>query len=665
MNLIYRMEDTHKHMRGFEYLGYSLLAGSLIFILALLPAAPLFAAEDAVADTPVETSVTPEPEPEPTPEPEPEPEPVIEETEPNADESETTSESEISESLEEAIPSETTEADEPSTESGSANTASEEVVEEQVDAVIDDTPIPEVETVENEIESTSSSSDNVANSDTATSSLETYVDEEVPASTETVSTSTTKETSTSGGDSNTSSNNSDEQIDIATTTHSSSTESTSSTTEGETELDPNNETETTDNNEEVADNSLNEVEEETTESDTPVQSDNATEDYISSTTDMVQNEGVIINEITNDQNRFSFAKDECTLVGDELFYCAKPVEEAEVLFMDRVFVARDDVEGDKEIFIEQDGELQQLTQNIYDDDAPFYDEFSGTIVWHRLIEGRYQIISYDVQSETEEQLTFDRYNNMQPNKYGDVLVWQGWIGDDWEILMLIGDELTMLTDNTRHDISPHVNGDHVVWQTFINGAWVMQIYDVRTGVTQTVEGADGASIENPRFVLVYDSKSETGDIETKGYDLQSVETVPLSATPAQAPRSIPDPEPTEEERALVSPTTQPKPKSEDSDETGDEPPLDTDTSEEDLVIPTFDGTITSTTTESLSKDIATSSPIIAPESNEGHTLDLSTTTKQTTEVDQEIEDLIITPFVEEIEETATSTDTQQNTATST
>jgi hypothetical protein len=284
---------------------------------------------------------------------------------------------------------------------------------------------------------------------------------------------------------------------------------------------------------------------------------------------------------------FSFSKDECTTVGDGTFYCATASTQPQVLHTDRVFSAVD-ADGDKEIYIEKGGELTELTNNTLEDDAPYFDEVSNTAVWHRLIDGRYQIIQYNFNNETETQLTNDSFNNMQPSVFGDALVWQGWVGNDWEIFFQTGGERKMLTDNTTHDIAPSVNGTHIVWQSFENEAWRMKVYDIRTGLIDTIEDTGGGSIENPRFVLVYDAKMETGDIETRGYDLKSGEVVDLASKPTPVPEDIPDPDQTGEKRALVAPSTQPKQKtnSDENDDVGTT--TDNGIDDGDIVIPSFE-----------------------------------------------------------------------------
>lgn len=354
-------------------------------------------------------------------------------------------------------------------------------------------------------------------------------------------------------------------------------------------------------------------------------------------------QGNYISEVTNDENRFSFSKSECTLVGDEIFYCAKQsVKQISESTNDRVF-AEADAQGDKEIYIEKGGKRTQITNNTYDDDAPSYDEVSNSIVWHRLIDGRYQIISYNIDDKKETQITSDRFNNMYPNRYGNVTVWQGWVGNDWEIFMLDGDTVKMITDNTIHDVSPRINSDHIIWQSFVNDIWVMQVYDIRTGKIKTAEGAQGSSIQNPRFVLVYDTKDNSGDVETRGFDLESGETVHLGSTPAPVPEKLPDPEQTGEKRALVTPTTQVKSKISEGDDVPDDDTDTISTSTGDIVVPAFTETVASTTesTTTESFDNASTTDEVFISNNESMLLNNASSTSH-------IEDVIVTPYTESI-----------------
>ena len=310
----------------------------------------------------------------------------------------------------------------------------------------------------------------------------------------------------------------------------------------------------------------------------------------------------------NDSNRFQFGVDECVSVGNGSYYCAKADAVETVNAREGVYVALD-ADGDKEIFYAVDGEQVQITHNTNEDDAPFYDEVSDTIIWHRLVDGRYQIFTYDVKDEEERQLTTERYNNMQASRHGGVIVWQGWVGNDWEIMLEDDGEFSMLTDNAVHDIDPYINGDYIIWQSFEEESWKVKVYNRVTKELDTIADAEGGSVKNPRLVLVYDTNYENGDVETRGYDLKSGEVVPLSATPAPLPEELPDPDPVEEDRALVQVVTQVKPKTENETDLDPSVPVendveggnDTASSTLDIVIPPL--TQAQSTTTSPASDL--------------------------------------------------------------
>ncbi len=367
-------------------------------------------------------------------------------------------------------------------------------------------------------------------------------------------------------------------------------------------------------------------------------------------------ENFAISTVFNDENAFIFSKHECAEVGDGSFYCSTASTAPKTLGTDRVFSAPD-ADGDREIFVERGGELSQVTKNLFDDDAPYYDESSNSIVWHRLIDGRYQIVTYDAETGEEQQITNERYNNMEPSRYGDVIAWQGWIGNDWEIMLEEGGELTMLTDNTWHDISPRINGNYIIWQTFESGAWRVKVYDRVTKSIDTIESADGASIDNPRFVLVYDAKQTNGDVETKGYDLKSGKVVPLSSSPTPVPESLPDPDQTGEERALLQLSTQQKPKESDDGAPDPEPHVEggdtpSSTSTDDVIVSPFTEP-PATSTEMSTEEPESMSPI--DESSQFDIIVPSTEATNGAEIEH-IPDVVVTPYVEAIDDVGDSQD---------
>lgn len=346
---------------------------------------------------------------------------------------------------------------------------------------------------------------------------------------------------------------------------------------------------------------------------------------------------VVVGTVTNDENRYSFSKQECTVVGDGSYYCAKTNETPQAINSDRIFAATDR-QGDKEIFIEHDGEIAPLTENEVDDDAPYYDDVEESVVWHRLLEGRYQIMSYSFDSKKETQLTHDSYNNMEPSRYGDAVVWQAWVGNNWEIMLLEDETLTQLTENTEPDIAPSVNGGYIVWQAQERGVWYAKVYDRATGDIETIENAGGLSIENARFVLVYDTKHENGDIETQGYDLKNKRIIPLSATPASAPEQLPEPDETGEKRALIQVPSQVKPKADDENlgSGGPSPDGPEPVPEPEGISDVVVGTTTDAT--------AGQGPVSATSTEHIPELIIGSSATATSQIPTHIEDLVIEPF---------------------
>lgn len=318
---------------------------------------------------------------------------------------------------------------------------------------------------------------------------------------------------------------------------------------------------------------------------------------------------VEVTVFNNDENKYQFSSTECIGVGDGSFYCSElDDEDKRSGSEENGLLAAPDADGDMEIYFVTDGNQTQITHNLSDDLAPYYDPLSERIVWHRLEGDRYQIISYSLDTEEETQFTDTPYNNMEPVAHGDTTVWQSWIHDNWEIIVHENGSTTQITNNDIHDVAPYINEDYIIWQTQLTDAWYMSVYDRGTGLIEQIENDEGALIENPRFVLVYDARFENGDVQTVGYDLKTGKTVPLSSTPAPLPESIPEPDQTGEKRALIQHKPAPEEEGdiEDDDADGGEPPVEpvdvtkggapTTTSDTIIVIPPLDDSAEASTT---------------------------------------------------------------------
>ena len=245
-----------------------------------------------------------------------------------------------------------------------------------------------------------------------------------------------------------------------------------------------------------------------------------------------------------------FNKSDCVTVEDGSFYCQvakeETVEETDGLF------AIQDIDGDLEIYLRKNGELTQLTFNKVDDAAPYFDSSSNSIVWHRLIDDRYQIISYAIDSKQEVQLTAEAVNNMEPSRSGSNTVWQRWNNENWDIVLYDGTETTFITDSGMHDIAPKIKGDLVMWNRLHpDTTQTIELYDLATKEFTTISDTEGGALSNPRMVLVYETEFENGDIITKGYDVETGEITPIATKAAEIPDKLPEPDATGETRALL------------------------------------------------------------------------------------------------------------------
>ena len=395
--------------------------------------------------------------------------------------------------------------------------------------------------------STSTDTDNV-DTDTATTSKE---DVAVASSTdEGTEATTTSATSTPDGDGTGSSSgggSSDSTVDDTdtgtTTSPLDDTASTTSATSSDEIVDTEatttaaTTTDTTDTQEDIqeATSSASAVTEEDTASTTELLTDEVQTAEASSTattTEQVDATGTPVLIAQNPDSKYVFGEGDCTVVADGQYYCVTAGPETQVTGDPRVYAERDR-DGDREIFYFDGTKVKRITNNSYDDFAPVFDEETGRIVWQAMINDRLQIMLYEIPTNTTRQITTGRENSSNPDIAGDTVVWQQWIDTNWEILMTNvhnhGAPFTIerLTDNAVHDMFPAAYDNLITWQSERAGSWEVVVYDLATGNRHTLEKSDNTKYENPRFVLLFDSRHDNGDVETVGYNLDTGEMMEL------------------------------------------------------------------------------------------------------------------------------------------
>lgn len=273
-------------------------------------------------------------------------------------------------------------------------------------------------------------------------------------------------------------------------------------------------------------------------------------DETSSSTASTESSANDAQQIITEQNYYQFSRQACVAVGGGAYHCT--VDENTGINEDTVVYADQGPNGNMEIYLKTSrGDVKQITDNDVEDSAPHYDPDSMQIVWQRLINGRQQIILYDIAESKEAQLTFSRTNNMEPKVARDGVVWQAWDDNDWEIIYFDGNFTTQITDNTEQDVAPVIEDAYILWTVLGQNSQEAKVYSLESGQVRTIVGHDGGTIENPRFVLVYDTKYENGDVITQGFDPLTGVSAPISSQPAPEPIHIPLSDPVGEIRALI------------------------------------------------------------------------------------------------------------------
>jgi beta propeller repeat protein len=145
---------------------------------------------------------------------------------------------------------------------------------------------------------------------------------------------------------------------------------------------------------------------------------------------------------------------------------------------------------------------------------------------------------HDLETGKTKQLTHGTQNNSNPHIFGDRVVWQGWVQDNWEIFMAddVDEEeftVTRLTENNTHDMFPQVYDGIVTWQAEAGEAWEIVVYDMVSGERSRLKKEGDGRYENPRFVLLFENRTKEGDVETIGYDVETGEMMPLGARPGK------------------------------------------------------------------------------------------------------------------------------------
>ena len=380
---------------------------------------------------------------------------------------------------------------------------------------------------------------------------ETEIVDDQASSTDAEQTDTNDQGSTSGGSSGGSSNTGGTTNTASTSTASSTETTTDSASTSTVTTTASSTDDGTSEEDQASDEILPDTTEDPSEPDDLIDADTI-EDGVTGLVDNVVNEVVnLTRQLVTEENYYQFSKQSCVAVGDGTYHCTS--KEQTALDPDSAVYAEQDADGDMEIYLRTSkGDIKQLTDNDFDDTSPDVDLATMRVVWQRIIDGRYQIISYDLETREETQLTFSRNNSMEPKVSKEGIVWQAWDGTDWEIMYFDGKFTDQITQNDGiQDVTPVIEDGYILWSVLGGEKSEARVYSLESGERMTISGHEGGTVANPRFVLVYDTKFENGDVVTVGFDPVTGLAQPVSAKPAELPFDIPEPDPVGEIRALI------------------------------------------------------------------------------------------------------------------
>jgi hypothetical protein len=418
-------------------------------------------------------------------------------------------------------------------------------------------PLVEDEVLENNLATTTPGADNQSTSTTTDTIIENPDGENIATTTDNVivseenststATSTTEVEGSVDGQNNVDSNStSTDDTDIGDST-SSQDDDTSGGTDDATTDDVDGSTSDQTDNETVNTNTEDSTSNTESEVNNTAVEDQVIEDGVS---DIVSEMVTLTRQLVTEENFYQFSRQSCAPVGDGTFHCTQNSDL--IPDSDSVVYAERDESGDMEIYLKTSkGKIERITDNELDDTAPDYDVETMTVVWQRLIDGRYQVIAYDLREEKETQMTFARTNNMEPKVSRDGIVWQAWDGNDWEIMFFDGTYTDVITDNEIQDVTPVIEDGYVLWSILGGDEQEARVYSIESGEIMTISGYEGGVVANPRFVLVYDTKFDNGDVVTQGFDPVTGLSAPIAAKPVDEPIDIPETDAVGEIRALI------------------------------------------------------------------------------------------------------------------
>ena len=126
-------------------------------------------------------------------------------------------------------------------------------------------------------------------------------------------------------------------------------------------------------------------------------------------------------------------------------------------------------------------------------------------------------VSLGLQTAHAEQVTANGYEDSFPHIKGKYVVWQEYVGGDWEVLVnnMTSGQTTQITDNSYNDVSPQTDGRYVVWRGDSHSAGEIFLHDISSG--QTIQLTNDDRVDSPPQIAdgfaVWTAREVTDSVE--------------------------------------------------------------------------------------------------------------------------------------------------------
>jgi beta propeller repeat protein len=171
-----------------------------------------------------------------------------------------------------------------------------------------------------------------------------------------------------------------------------------------------------------------------------------------------------------------------------------------------------------------------ITTNSYEDALPHIR--GDQVVWQGYVGGDWEIFVYNIAMGITTQITRNDHDDLSPQTDGHYVVWQGYNDGAWDIFIWDGAQIDIISDPDADDVSPQISQGRVVWTSepfgngFVGHSEIM-LYDAEARTRSVLSAGDdpGNTLDDrtPRINSdgVVWSQSDDGDITPLYYDFHT------------------------------------------------------------------------------------------------------------------------------------------------